>query len=643
MVEDEDNKEDQFDFTADGEALSYISLAQARLVAMQTARETPGNYGRASTNVPMAFEIVESSEDEDYYTITLGIRPQGAFSGKPGQEQFFISKEGIVSHRQVLGIPSGGGKSCMPLVIAGIAALVVVVAMIIGVSVSGGGGDDAPADIVLEPDPQVTVPAVVVRATDTPTPPTPIRPTVTSQPPTIPPSPTTSSPGNTVTPPPLPSVHVANIEVIYDVYDGVTEVLNWVEVLDSLGDPVPNARITLEVLEPSEPAYTLDGETDQFGEAYFDYSTISMGTHSITVADITGQVTWAGTGSDNATSSEFIPVFKNVDTESGAIKATIPIDWSWSTESEEVDGADSIYAAPDLDSWKSVLEDSDGLEAVGFASVVIPVPETGVPINADFVEEFFADIGPPDNCLKNLENNQVHDDATGQTRFDRRFECDGGGIAVLEVRSSPAMPNSILLSIARLVTSDEMQYLDLLLDGVEWAFSQETTLKQYDAPPRLTIDPAASYTAIMRTSRGNIAVELFAAAAPITVNNFVFLANEGFYEGTIFHRVIPDFMIQGGDPTGTSGPGHQFEDEIVPGLVFDRLGILAMANSGPNTNGSQFFITTVPTPHLNGKHTIFGKVLQGQDVADAISVVQTGPGNKPSQPITILSVEITKR
>jgi len=145
MVEDGDNKEDQFDFTADGEVLSYISLAQARLVAMQTARETPGNYGRASTDVPMAFEIVEPSEDEDYYTITLGIRPQGAFSGTPGQEQFFISKEGIVSHRQVLGIPSGGGKSRMPLVIGGIAALVVV-AVIIGVSVGGGGGGNASVD-----------------------------------------------------------------------------------------------------------------------------------------------------------------------------------------------------------------------------------------------------------------------------------------------------------------------------------------------------------------------------------------------------------------------------------------------------------------------------------------------------------------
>ena len=140
-------------------------------------------------------------------------------------------------------------------------------------------------------------------------------------------------------------------------------------------------------------------------------------------------------------------------------------------------------------------------------------------------------------------------------------------------------------------------------------------------------------------------MELFASAAPITVNKFVFLANEGFYEGTIFHRVIPNFMIQGGDPTGTgtSGPGYEFEDEIDPALVFDKPGILAMANSGPNTNGSQFFITTASAPFLNGNHTIFGKVLKGQDVADAISAVPRNSNDKPDQPVIVLSVEVTKR
>ena len=222
-------------------------------------------------------------------------------------------------------------------------------AVIIGVSVGGSGGDDAPVDTVLDPDPTVTVPAIVVQPTDTPSPPTPKPTAKTLQIPTIQPSPTTLELGYTVTPPPLPSVHVATIEIVYDVYDGTTEVLNWVEVLDSLGDPAPNAKITLEVLEPSGPAFTLDGVTDQFGEAYFDYSTTSMGTHSVIVADISGEVTSAGNGDDNATSSEFIPVFKNVDTESRAIRAKGPIDWSWSTESEEFDGADINYAAPDLD------------------------------------------------------------------------------------------------------------------------------------------------------------------------------------------------------------------------------------------------------------------------------------------------------
>ena len=128
------------------------------------------------------------------------------------------------------------------------------------------------------------------------------------------------------------------------------------------------------------------------------------------------------------------------------------------------------------------------------------------------------------------------------------------------------------------------------------------------------------------------------------MNNFVFLANDGFYDGVIFHRVIPDFMIQGGDPTGTgtSGPGYKFEDEIDNTLEFDKPGILAMANAGPGTNGSQFFITTAATPHLKGNHTIFGKVLEGQDVASAISTVPAGPGNKPNEPIVIQGVEITK-
>lgn len=148
--------------------------------------------------------------------------------------------------------------------------------------------------------------------------------------------------------------------------------------------------------------------------------------------------------------------------------------------------------------------------------------------------------------------------------------------------------------------------------------------RQYSSPPAMQIDEGKSYTAIFETDHGTIEIELFAAAAPVTVNNFVFLAREGFYNCTVFHRVIkdPPFMAQGGDPTGTGGggPGYRFDDEASAlALRHDRAGILSMANAGPNTNGSQFFITHVPTPHLDGRHAVFGAVRgAGQKVVDAI-------------------------
>ncbi len=127
-------------------------------------------------------------------------------------------------------------------------------------------------------------------------------------------------------------------------------------------------------------------------------------------------------------------------------------------------------------------------------------------------------------------------------------------------------------------------------------------------------------TATIETKKGTIRIELFADETPKTCANFEKLAKDGFYDGLTFHRVIPDFMIQGGCPqgTGTGGPGYKFEDEFHPQLRHDGPGILSMANAGPNTNGSQFFITHVPCPHLDGKHSVFGKVLEGQDVVDAI-------------------------
>jgi peptidyl-prolyl cis-trans isomerase B (cyclophilin B) len=144
--------------------------------------------------------------------------------------------------------------------------------------------------------------------------------------------------------------------------------------------------------------------------------------------------------------------------------------------------------------------------------------------------------------------------------------------------------------------------------------------KQWRTPPEMTIDPKKSYHATIETNRGNIELDLYPQYAPKTVNNFVFLAGEGFYDGVKFHRVISNFMIQGGDPTGTGsgGPGYRFEDEFSGNPLKHESKVISMANAGANTNGSQFFITHTPQPHLNNKHTVFGKVTSGSDIVDAI-------------------------
>ena len=143
---------------------------------------------------------------------------------------------------------------------------------------------------------------------------------------------------------------------------------------------------------------------------------------------------------------------------------------------------------------------------------------------------------------------------------------------------------------------------------------------QWDSPPEMQIDPSKTYRAIIETNKGVMELELYPQHAPKTVNNFVFLAGKGFYDDLSFHRVISNFMIQGGDPTGTGGggPGYKFEDEVAENPLKHEKGVISMANAGPNTNGSQFFITHAPQPHLNGKHTVFGKVVVGQDVVDSI-------------------------
>ena len=144
--------------------------------------------------------------------------------------------------------------------------------------------------------------------------------------------------------------------------------------------------------------------------------------------------------------------------------------------------------------------------------------------------------------------------------------------------------------------------------------------KQWDKQPEMQIDPKKKYTASMNTTKGIIEIELYPEHAPNTVNNFVFLIKEGFYDGVSFHRVIEDFVIQGGDPTGTGrgGPGYSFEDELKGNPLKHERGIISMANSGPNSNGSQFFITHSPQSHLNGKHTVFGKVVKGLEIVDLI-------------------------
>ena len=164
--------------------------------------------------------------------------------------------------------------------------------------------------------------------------------------------------------------------------------------------------------------------------------------------------------------------------------------------------------------------------------------------------------------------------------------------------------------------------------------------KQWSTPPKMTIDPSKKYQAVFHTEKGDITVQLYAEKVPNTVNNFVFLARNGFYDDTTFHRVIADFMAQGGDPTGTGrgGPGYRFADEFHPKLRHNQPGVLSMANAGPNTNGSQFFITHVPTPWLDNKHSVFGQVVEGMDVL--FSIPPRDPQNKNAPAVHLNSVEI---
>lgn len=167
-------------------------------------------------------------------------------------------------------------------------------------------------------------------------------------------------------------------------------------------------------------------------------------------------------------------------------------------------------------------------------------------------------------------------------------------------------------------------------------------MTKYDRPPVMAIDPTKEYFATFEIEgRGQVKLKLFAKEAPNTVNNFVALARDGFYDGTTFHRVIPNFMAQGGDPTGTGtgGPGYKFADEFYPTLTHSGPGMLSMANSGPNTNGSQFFLTFVATPWLDGHHTVFGQVVEGLDIGLGITVRDPETARAPGDKLAKVTID----
>ena len=181
-------------------------------------------------------------------------------------------------------------------------------------------------------------------------------------------------------------------------------------------------------------------------------------------------------------------------------------------------------------------------------------------------------------------------------------------------------------------------------EGAAAALALADRIGMYSAAPDMAIDPDNEYHAILKTEKGDMRVRLFTQDAPVTVNNFVFLARDGFYNDTHFHRVLQNFMAQAGDPSGSGagGPGYQFQDEIVASLQFNRAGLLAMANAGPNTNGSQFFITFAETPWLNGNHTIFGEVVEGMDVLFSLAIrdpMAAGASESPGELLITVEIE----
>ena len=201
------------------------------------------------------------------------------------------------------------------------------------------------------------------------------------------------------------------------------------------------------------------------------------------------------------------------------------------------------------------------------------------------------------------------------------------------------------------VTSDDVEVTEIITGELDLNNERPLAAQPpasrngfYRVYPPMVIDTKNSYEAILTTENGEMRIRLFDDEAPLTVNNFVYLANQGFYDGLTFHRVIENFMAQGGDPTGigSGGPGYRFEDETNNGLSFDRDGLLAMANSGPNTNGSQFFITFAPTPWLDGNHTIFGEVVEGESALNAISLRDPARDAAPGDLIVQIDIQVSE-
>jgi cyclophilin family peptidyl-prolyl cis-trans isomerase len=204
---------------------------------------------------------------------------------------------------------------------------------------------------------------------------------------------------------------------------------------------------------------------------------------------------------------------------------------------------------------------------------------------------------------------------------------------------SIGIPGTPFISINSIPYQGSMDYNSF----VRIIDANKLTDRQYSECPPMIIDPLKQYIATIETEKGDIVIDLFPEVAPMTVNSFVFLSEDGWFDGVTFHRVLPNFVAQGGDPSGSGmgGPGYAFKNETSPDLIFDRKGLVAMANSGPDTNGSQFFITYAPAPNLNGGYTIFGEIIEGMDVAESLTPRDPSQGGDlpPGDGIVTITIE----